>query len=133
MDIIQKMNSNIQLTQAFNVWYRFNIVNIGMCLLLIILTNSACNKNDSGSPGENEVWMQNTSFKPSSKTISTGTTITWTNKDGFAHTVESNSNLFASGNMKKNDTFQYQFDSTGTFKYHCSIHPASMKGTIEVQ
>jgi len=58
------------------------------------------------SPGEKEVWMQNTAFNPRNKTISPGTTITWINKDNFAHTITSGTRnspdgLFDSGNIGK--------------------------------
>ncbi len=91
----------------------------------------------SGSPGPNEVWMQNSKFIPASLSIAKGTKITWTNKDSYDHTVTSGipghpSGLFDSGNIAANGTFSYTFDSTGTFQYYCRIHPDIMQGTITV-
>jgi plastocyanin len=59
---------------------------------------------------------------PSTLTVSVGTTVTWTNKDSVSHTVTSNDNLFESGTLAKNATFQHTFNQKGTFQYHCSFH-----------
>ncbi len=84
------------------------------------------------SPGANEVWMQNTTFVPATKTISVGTTITWTNKDSENHDVESSSGLFKSSNMGQNATYSYTLATAGTFNYKCAFHNG-MNGTIIVQ
>jgi plastocyanin len=81
--------------------------------------------------------MQNTAFVPSTMTVSVGTTITWTNKDSFAHTVTSGTpgnpnGEFASGNIGQNGTFAHTFGAVGVFHFYCSIHQ-SMTGTITVQ
>ena len=75
------------------------------------------------TPGPNEVFIQDMAFNPSTITVSAGTTITWTNKDAIAHTVTSNTGLFDSGSINSNGTYSHLFSSTGTFPYHCSIHP----------
>jgi len=118
-----------------------------MAALLILITGCSGSKNSTGynnpvgspggSPGANEVWMQNTSFNPSTKTVSVGTTITWTNKDGFNHTVTSGTpgspnGTFDSGNMGGGATFTHTFSTAGTFAYYCRIHGAMMTGTITV-
>ena len=71
-------------------------------------------------------------FVPSTLTVSTGTRVTWTNKDSVTHTVTSNDNLFNSGNLATNATFQFSFNQKGTFQYHCSIHP-SMTAKVIVE
>ena len=81
--------------------------------------------------------MKNTAFTPANRAISIGTTLTWKNQDNFAHTVTSGtpgnpSGLFDSGNLGSGGSFSYTFNSAGSFKYFCSIHP-SMTGTITVQ
>jgi plastocyanin len=83
-------------------------------------------------PGLNEVWIQGMAFVPATITVAAGTTITWTNKDGIAHTVTSNTGVFDSGSVADNGTFSFQFNNVGTFEYHCSIH-TSMTGTVTVQ
>jgi len=106
--------------------------------IAVILTSFGCKKkqttstNTSATPGANEVWLQNTAFNPASITVSVNTTIKWTNKDGFAHTVTSNSSLFDSGTINSGGTYSHQFTSAGTYAYHCTFH-ASMTGTVIVQ
>ena len=86
----------------------------------------------SASPGVNEVWMQNTAFNPSSKTIMAGTTITWTNKDATSHDVTSLTGAFTSLTMDQGATFSFTFTTAGTYNYSCTFHPG-MTGTIIVQ
>ncbi len=94
----------------------------------------------SGTPGANEVWMQNIAFNPSPRAVTLGTTITWTNKDGFAHTVTSSSvpggvAAISSGNIAGSGTFQVTFSTVGTYQYFCTIHgtaASGMRGTITV-
>jgi len=78
----------------------------------------------------NSIVIKNFSFNPSTLTVKVGTVVTWTNEDSVTHTVESNT--FNSGNLKKGDTFQFTFNTVGTFNYNCGPHPA-MIGTIVVQ
>jgi plastocyanin len=84
-----------------------------------------------GGPGVNEVWIQGMAFDPTTITITSGTTIKWTNKDGVAHTVTSDTGLFDSGSIGNGGTFSMQFNNTGTFAYHCAVHPG-MKATVVV-
>ncbi|NWJ53075.1 MAG: cupredoxin domain-containing protein [Bacteroidetes bacterium] len=116
-----------------------------MLFSTLIITNS-CSKSSDGSnttpttptptpgssPGTNEVWMQNLSFVPSSKTVAVGTTITWTNKDSDMHDVFSNTGLFQSPSFGLGGTYSYQFNTAGTYTYKCTFH-AGMTGTIIVQ
>ncbi len=108
-------------------------------VIAIALTISGCKKQDynapmstsSGSPGANEVWIQNMAFNPSSITVAVNTTITWTNKDAVAHTVTSNTGLFESGNLNSGATYSHKFTAAGSYSYKCSIHP-SMTATVTV-
>lgn len=109
---------------------------------LFLITGCKSNSNptssNSGGPGANEVWMQGNAFNPASRTITAGTSVTWTNKDGNIHTATSGTpgspdNVFNSGNMNSGATFSFKFNNVGTFKYYCTIHGAMMTGTIVVQ
>ncbi len=71
-------------------------------------------------------------FKKSEMTIPLGTTVRWTNNDNATHTVTSDNGKFDSGNLAQDATFTYTFNKTGTFNYHCELHP-DMKGTIIVK
>lgn len=86
-----------------------------------------------GGPGANEVWIQGSAFSPSTITVTAGTTITWTNKDGAAHTVTSTNtpSLFDSGSMSNGGTWSHMFSTVGTFPYKCTFH-SSMTASVVV-
>lgn len=101
-------------------------------IFVVCCTGSGCKKSSSSqNPGPNEVWMQNMAFNPLTITVSINTTVTWTNKDNYAHTVTSDSTLFDSGTVNGSGTFTHQFTKAGTYAYHCNIH-ANMHATIIV-
>jgi plastocyanin len=77
-------------------------------------------------------------FVPDTLTVSTGTTVTWTNGDSTLHTVTSGSaesgnsgTEFDSSYLAAGKTFQHQFGTAGTFDYYCTLHPW-MKGKVVV-
>jgi Plastocyanin len=77
-----------------------------------------------------EVSIQNFAFNPQSVTISSGDTVKWTNFDSVSHTVAGAD--FVSDALKNGDSFSHTFTETGTYNYHCSIHP-SMTGMVIVE
>ena len=79
---------------------------------------------------ENLITIKGFAFSPSDLKIKKGTTVTWKNEDSVTHTVKSDS--FVSKDLATGDTFQFTFDTAGTFSYICSIHP-SMTGTVAVE
>lgn len=80
---------------------------------------------------ETELVMQNSSFRPEELTVLTGTTVIWTNEDSTPHTVTSDDEVWDSGEVASGESFRFTFDETGTYRYHCEIHPG-MEGVIEV-
>ena len=119
----------------------FNMLSGAIFILLFSLIVS-CSDDDSMSgneetPGPNEVWMQNDSYSPSTKTISSGTTVTWTNKDADIHTVTSGipgnpTGIFTSVDLGINGSFSFTFTNPDTIEYFC-LHHAGMRGKIIVQ
>lgn len=83
-------------------------------------------------PAANEIKIQAMAFVPQTLTIPVNSTVKWRNLDGIAHTVTSDNASWDSGNIPAGSTFKFTFTTTGTFPYHCTIHP-SMTGTIIVQ
>jgi plastocyanin len=74
--------------------------------------------------------IENFAFAPETITIPVGSTVTWTNKDSASHQIKGdtfNSPLLATG-----QTYQFKFDTAGTYNYICSVHP-SMKGVVIVK
>ena len=105
----------------------------GIALLFAVFGFSflafSCKKDTAGP---NAVNIEDDFFSPTSITISKGTTLTWTNKGSDTHTVTSDDALFGSGDLAGGDTFTHNFDSIGTFPYHCTHH-AGMNGSVKVE
>ena len=80
--------------------------------------------------------------------VEQGTTLRWRNDDGVGHTVTSGEGQngndgdglpagagmgIQSGNIQPGETFEFTFDTPGTWTYFCEIHPFDMFGaTVEV-
>ncbi|MFA5086697.1 MAG: cupredoxin family copper-binding protein [Candidatus Paceibacterota bacterium] len=77
--------------------------------------------------------IQGFAFNPKISNVSVGTTVVWTNNDSAPHTITSSDNAFASSNaINPGQSYSYTFTTSGTYNYHCNIHP-SMTGQIVVQ
>jgi plastocyanin len=88
----------------------------------------------SAAPPPNTVFMSGMAFSPVTLTIAKGTTVTWKNTDGIAHTVTSDSAVWDTGNMASGASTTTTFNTTGAFPYHCTYHASmGMKGTVIVQ
>ncbi|MDA4121283.1 MAG: cupredoxin domain-containing protein [Thaumarchaeota archaeon] len=84
----------------------------------------------------------NLNFQPAQLVLIIGVnnTITWTNQDSADHTV-----TFTSGpsgadlpglsdpDLGSGQTYTIALSASGTYQYHCSFHPAWMRGTIVVK
>jgi plastocyanin len=80
-----------------------------------------------------EVTIEGFAFAPAMLEIPAGTTIVFTNRDSAPHTVTDSAkpSLFDSGNLAMGDSFEFTFDTPGTYEYFCRIHP-TMVATIVV-
>jgi plastocyanin len=74
------------------------------------------------------------SIEPDTLKVKVGSTIKWTNNDPVEHNVTSASGplKFASKNFGEGGTFEIKASSPGVIHYRCTLHPATMNGTIEV-
>ena len=84
-----------------------------------------------------KVSMHNIQFNPKTITVDKGTTVEWTNDDSVKHDVTKDTGpgpqfSSGSGNMGNGDTYKVTFDTAGTVKYECTVHPG-MTGTIVVK
>jgi len=75
--------------------------------------------------------ISNFAFSPATVTVKKGTTITWTNRDTAPHTVTGNNGGPSSQQLSQGMSYSYTFATTGTFSYHCAVHP-TMHGTVVV-
>lgn len=105
--------------------------------ILFILAGFAmsCKKQDPGSPGENEIFIEYKTYHPTQRSITKGTTITFINKDNANHTATSTSKTFDSGTLKSGESFSYTFNDAGVFYFYCNYHSSNSQeqGAIVVQ
>jgi len=78
-----------------------------------------------------KVEVDNFSFAPAMAAVAAGTTVTWTNRDDVPHNIVSTDQKFKSPVLDTDEQFSHTFDSPGTYKYFCSIHP-KMTGQVVV-
>ena len=88
---------------------------------------------DAGNATTNTVAIKDFAFAPASTTVKKGTTVTWTNSDQDPHTVTSTGSggPLRSPTLQTGQSYQYTFDTPGTFEYLCTIHPF-MTATVTV-
>jgi len=76
-------------------------------------------------------------YVPTSVSINTGDTISWSNDDTAAHTVTSGTatdgpdGVFDSSLFMAGATFDVTFDNPGSYDYFCMVHPW-MVGNVQV-
>ena len=119
---------------------------VGVLLVAMAVVLSACGSSASpapsaaapggsaapaGSSGGAPVAIIDFAFQPASIPVAKGTTVTWTNTGGTAHTVTADDDSFDSGNLDVGKTYSTIANLAGTIAYHCTIH-TQMKGTIVV-
>lgn len=72
----------------------------------------------------------NFTFSPAVITVKSGAAVTWTNKDGDAHTVAI-TGAPVSRPLQNGEAYVHTFSQPGTYSYICTIHP-NMHGTVVV-
>ena len=82
------------------------------------------------------VALKNIQFHPSTVHIKVGQSVTWKWEDGdieTAHNVTSIGHTkFKSSTTKQAGTYTVRFNTAGTYKFECTIHPLSMQGKVVV-
>ncbi|HWC43128.1 MAG TPA: cupredoxin domain-containing protein [Actinomycetota bacterium] len=79
-------------------------------------------------------------FDPPELTVAAGTTLLVANVGGKPHTLTADNGAFdtgiidpgAGGGRFAGKNASVTLNQAGTFKFHCEIHPAAMKGTVKV-
>jgi plastocyanin len=70
-------------------------------------------------------------FEPAAISVPAGSTVTWTNRDDFTHTVtlEGSEPL----TMSPGQSATHTFTTPGLYPYVCSLHPGDMMGSVVVE
>jgi len=79
-------------------------------------------------------------FDPDELTVTAGTTLLVANVGGKPHTLTADDGSFdtgiidpgAEGGRFAGKNASVTLDKAGTFKFHCEVHPAAMKGVVKV-
>lgn len=74
-------------------------------------------------------------FAPSVDTVFRGDTVVWVFVGGFhttSHDVPAIDRIWDSETLGSGSSFEFVFDTIGTFPYRCDIHPLSMLATLVV-
>ena len=79
------------------------------------------------------VAYRNIAIHPDTARVKVGSVVRWTNYDPVEHNVTSHGagQHIASGNFGEGKTFSVRLTRPGVIHYTCTIHPATMNGTIE--
>ncbi|MEZ4411496.1 MAG: plastocyanin/azurin family copper-binding protein [Gemmatimonadales bacterium] len=110
--------------------------------VLVVVALAACSTESSGGPTlppsdviivAGAATKGAAAYDPDSITVSLAAhpRVIWANDDGLRHTVTADSGAFDSGSISSGEAYSHTFSATGTYSYHCAIHP-SMVGTLVV-
>jgi plastocyanin len=80
------------------------------------------------------VAYRNITIAPDTLKVKVGSTVKWTNYDALEHNVTSlnGPQHFASKTFGESGSYEVTLTKPGVIHYECTIHPATMNGTIEV-
>lgn len=121
---------------------RPRMLGIGFAAIAAVGLLAGCGGGDSGSTGEPGkrpvdvpadapfVDQNGLKFLPNTLTASVGETIYFHNAESAIHTVTINGTN-ESGNMRRDDVFEWAPSAPGTYKITCDLHP-QMKATLTV-
>lgn len=72
-------------------------------------------------------------FSPNPVNVKVGDSVKWKNDDDVDHTATADDDSFDTGNVAAGGSSGLiTFTRTGTFDYHCEIHPQTMMGQVVV-
>ena len=88
---------------------------------------------ETKSMGQVSIEIKDFNFNPKDIIISTGTTVTWVNKDNVPHKVVAYDRLFYGPRLEPGDSYSFTFTSEGLHSYFDGVFPKSGKGTVLVK
>ena len=81
-----------------------------------------------------QIAYRNIAVAPAALRVKLGSTLKWTNYDTVNHNVTQMGGpyVFNSPDFGQGGTYELKASRPGVINYECTIHPATMNGTIEV-
>ncbi len=107
------------------------ILAAGAVVLSVLWSQGTSSTSATTASEPASVTISDFTFVASPITVAAGSEVTWTNADGFAHSVVAEDGTFHSDSLGTGESFSNTFNDAGTFNYVCGIH-ASMTGTVIV-
>jgi plastocyanin len=100
---------------------------VGLALALALFPSPAM-----AAQGSVNVSVKGFAFNPATITVVIGVnnTVSWMNNDQVTHTLTADAGAF-DDRLAPGATFNFTFNTPGTYTYHCSIH-TYMKGSVVV-
>lgn len=95
-----------------------------------VAAGGGCHVQGINSERGNEVRLTKNCFFPTVLHVAAGTTVRWTNEDGFEHTITAAGRLF-DRTVNGVTSHEFRFDSAGVYPYYCMLHPG-MAGAVVV-
>jgi plastocyanin len=91
-------------------------------------------KSDPVQSGTVQVAYRNITVRPNTLRVKAGTTVRWTNYDPVQHNVTrmGGPQRFGPHALGPGESFAIKLTRPGLVFYECTIHPATMNGSIEV-
>lgn len=90
----------------------------------LILTG--CTSGGANVEETSQVSMTGSQFQPPNIHVDVGTTVTWTNDDGYEHTVSSASeNWSFDKSVPGGESVTYTFEESAVYDVYCTIHGGS--------
>ncbi len=101
-----------------------------MAALTLVSLLALGRTGEAGAQSAVKVKMVDSLFKPKAVAVKRGTTVKWKNAGQLDHNVKGSG--FASKTVAPGGGYAFRFSKAGTYKYLCTIHPTTMKGTVSV-
>jgi plastocyanin len=95
--------------------------------VLVAAALAGCGGGESKAPA---VEADDFAFHAATTRVKAGQTVEWTNTGQTPHTVKGAG--FFSKAIDPGATYRHRFDSAGSVKYVCTLHPDAMKGTVVI-
>ena len=103
---------------------------LATALLLILGSASASSAPSANASRSVTVTIKGFKFKPATVNVSRGDRVVWVNRDRAPHTA-TRGGSFDTGRIKSGRAVAVKFNSRGTYRYLCSLHP-DMTGKVVV-
>lgn len=107
---------------------------LAFALLLLALPGSAIAMDmpaSDSAPGA-KLSILFGSVTPTNVQVVAGETVHWSNDSVRDHTVTADDGAYDSGGLGPNEQYSRMFDTPGTYRYHCRLHPY-IRGEIDVR